>query len=91
LVLDQVVSVLANYPDHQVSITGHTDNVGSEKNNEALSIRRARSCYNYLVSKGVNPSRILVGGMGETVPIADNNTEEGKKLNRRVEFKLFPK
>ncbi len=90
-VLDQVVDVLASYPDHQLSITGHTDDVGLEMNNESLSIRRARSCYNYIISKGVNPERILVGGMGETQPIADNKTVEGRSLNRRVEFKLFPK
>jgi len=91
VVLDQVVSVLSNYPDHQISITGHTDNVGLERNNEQLSIRRARTCYNYLVSRGVSPNRILVGGMGEMAPIADNESEEGRSLNRRVEFKLFPK
>lgn len=91
VVLDQVVSVMSNYPDHLISITGHTDNVGKESKNETLSIQRARSCYNYLVSKGLDASRILVGGMGEQQPIADNDTKEGRSLNRRVEFKLFPK
>jgi len=91
VVLDQVISVLQKYPDHQIGITGHTDNVGLYTNNEELSIRRARSCYIYLVAKGIRPERILVGGMGAMVPIGDNKTEEGRSLNRRVEFKLFPK
>jgi OmpA-OmpF porin, OOP family len=88
-VLEQVISVMRSYPDHTLSIIGHTDEVGNESKNEILSINRAKACYNFLVSKGIPTNRIIFGGMGETVPIADNNTEEGKALNRRVEFKLF--
>jgi len=89
VVLEQVIDVMKNYPDHKLSIIGHTDNVGEESKNEILSINRARACYDFLVSKGINSSRIIVGGMGEMTPIADNDTAEGRKLNRRVEFKLF--
>ena len=89
IVLDQVVQVLNTYPDHKISIIGHTDNVGLEAKNEILSIERARTCYKYLVAKGVSPVRIIIGGMGEKAPIADNDTPEGRSLNRRVEFKLF--
>ena len=89
-VLDQVRGVLDKYPGYQLQITGHTDSVGNSKDNEALSIKRANSCYLYLVSKGVNPDRLIVTGQGESQPIADNNTEEGRSLNRRVEFLIVP-
>lgn len=85
-VLDQVKSVLDKYPTKKLSITGHTDNVGNENTNMVLSERRANACLQYLVSKGINTSRIMAKGMGETQPIADNNTEPGRALNRRVEF-----
>ena len=89
-VLDQVRGVLDKYPGYQLQITGHTDSVGDSKDNEALSIKRANSCYLYLVSKGVNADRLIVTGKGESQPIADNNTEEGRSLNRRVEFLIIP-
>ncbi|MFK7810362.1 MAG: OmpA family protein [Saprospiraceae bacterium] len=89
MVLDQVIMVMNSYPDHKLSIIGHTDNVGEESRNEVLSINRAKACYTYLTSKGIATDRIIVGGMGEQAPIADNGTKEGKALNRRVEFKLF--
>ncbi|MFT4663556.1 MAG: OOP family OmpA-OmpF porin [Patescibacteria group bacterium] len=89
VVLDQVITVMNSYPDHKISIIGHTDNVGEETKNEILSINRARACYDFLVLKGINTNRIIIGGMGEMVPIADNDTEESRALNRRVEFKLL--
>ena len=88
-ILDQVVQVMQSYPDHKLSIIGHTDNRGDAGNNEILSINRAKACFAYLVSKGIAANRFLVGGLGESYPIADNNTPEGRQLNRRVEFKLF--
>ncbi len=90
-VLEQVKDVLNKYPDYTLHIIGHTDNVGSEINNQSLSQRRAKSCYDYLASKGVPISRLSYGGFGESQPIADNDTEEGRSLNRRVEFDLILK
>ena len=90
-VLDQVRAVLDNYPGAQLQISGHTDSIGDAADNEALSIKRANACFVYLVSKGVNANRLIVTGFGEAQPIADNNTEEGRSLNRRVEFTVIPK
>jgi len=90
-VLDQVRGVLDKYPGYQLQISGHTDSIGDAVANEALSIKRANSCYLYLVSKGVDANRLIVTGFGESQPIADNNTEEGRSLNRRVEFLVLPK
>lgn len=87
-VLDQVYDVLMKYPDFKLSIIGHTDNVGTEERNLNLSSARARACYDYLNKKGVNTSRMGYGGFGESRPIADNESENGRKLNRRVEFNL---
>jgi outer membrane protein OmpA-like peptidoglycan-associated protein len=68
-------------------IDGHTDGVGSVKYNMDLSLKRAISVANYLITReGIDPSRIFVRGMGKTAPIGDNNTEEGRKLNRRFEI-----
>ena len=72
-------------------ISGHTDDTGTEENNLDLSNRRAAACYNYLVAKGVSLSGVSYTGYGESRPIADNNTAEGRQLNRRVEFDLVPK
>lgn len=76
-----------------IRIDGHTDAVGSTKYNMDLSLRRAISVANYLITKeGIDPSRILVRGMGKSSPIADNSTDEGRKLNRRFEIVfLVPK
>ena len=76
-----------------IRIDGHTDAVGSAKYNMDLSLRRAISVANYLITKeGIDPARILVRGMGKSSPIADNSTDEGRKLNRRFEIVfLVPK
>ena len=91
VVLDQVIPVLDRYPDFHLEVIGHTDNVGSEDNNLRLSQRRAKACYDYLLSKGVPDSRMSYGGFGENNPIASNDTPAGRQLNRRVEFVLAPK
>ena len=88
-VLDEVANVLLQYPNYKVSISGHTDTKGAAAYNQALSERRAKSCAEYLISKGVAASRISTTGYGETQPIADNNTLEGQRMNRRVEFNIF--
>ena len=88
--LDQVSSVLANYENTFVDVYGHTDSVGSEAYNQALSERRASSVADYLSTHGVNSARIAMRGFGETQPVASNETEEGRAAKRRVEIKLVP-
>jgi outer membrane protein OmpA-like peptidoglycan-associated protein len=73
-------------PNVNVVITGHTDNVGSEKYNQNLSLRRAQSVKNWLVSKGIESNRMRTVGRGKLEPIASNDTEEGRLENRRIEF-----
>ena len=70
---------------------GHTDSTGSEEHNQGLSERRAQSVVNYLVGVGVDASRITALGYGENHPVADNDTTEGRSLNRRVDLLLKAK
>ncbi len=89
-VLDQVAEMLERNPDYQLDITGHTDNTGSEKDNVVLSIQRAFEVKYYLAhQKGVRLARITSDGKADEKPVSDNMTEEGRKLNRRVEFRLY--
>jgi outer membrane protein OmpA-like peptidoglycan-associated protein len=69
-------------------LDGHTDNVGDEDANLLLSKNRVEAVKSYLISKGISENRIKVNYFGETKPIADNNTSEGRQKNRRVEFKI---
>ena len=71
-----------------VDIVGHTDSVGPEDYNQQLSVRRATTVRDFLVANGANPNIIDVSGMGETSPVADNSTAEGRAQNRRVEVKV---
>ena len=71
-----------------VDVIGHTDSVGSDEYNQQLSLRRATSVKDYLVSKGVDPSIIDVSGKGESQPVADNGSAEGRAQNRRVEVRI---
>jgi OOP family OmpA-OmpF porin len=88
--LNQVVQVLQrDFPKMRVSIEGHTDNVGREAANTRLSQRRAEAVRDYLVSKGISPSRLEAVGYGPTKPIASNKTVKGKARNRRTEFKVL--
>ena len=73
-------------PDVQVVITGHTDNVGSQKANQALSLKRAQAVKNWLVQKGIASNRMRTVGKGENEPVASNKTSEGRLENRRIEF-----
>ena len=86
--LNDVVKIMKEDADLVVAIDGHTDNVGGDEYNQKLSEDRAAAVKNYLISKGIEESRITSAGHGETMPIADNNTAEGRKKNRRVEMKL---
>jgi outer membrane protein OmpA-like peptidoglycan-associated protein len=87
-ILDTVVAYLKRNPDVEVTIDGHTDNTGSDKVNNALSVKRAEATKKYLVSKGINANRMTTAGFGSTQPVADNKTAEGRAKNRRIEIKI---
>ncbi len=89
LELNRVVKLLNDNPAIVIEMSAHTDNRGSNEYNFKLSDERARSCMNYILAKGIDPSRITSKGYGETVPVSSENTEEGHQLNRRVEFKIL--
>lgn len=82
--LNDVVKILTEDPNLKLSIEGHTDNVGKDEFNQTLSENRANAVKDYLVSKGIDESRIISQGFGETKPVADNNTATGRAQNRRV-------
>jgi outer membrane protein OmpA-like peptidoglycan-associated protein len=87
--LRELAASLHKYPDTDLVIIGHTDQVGTIDYNQALSERRARAAAAYLVSQGVSGARIDARGLGETEPIATNDTEAGRMANRRVEVAIF--
>ncbi|MDZ4729884.1 MAG: OmpA family protein [Xanthomonadales bacterium] len=84
--LNKLVTFLNQYPDRDVEIEGHTDNVGSDTSNQSLSERRAESVKSYLLQQGIGTQRLSSTGKGEGQPIGDNNTETGRQQNRRVEI-----
>lgn len=86
--LDNLAELLVNKEDWRIMISGHTDNVGNDANNMKLSEKRSNSVANYLNSKGVPRDRMIVKWYGETKPIADNGTAEGRAQNRRVEMEI---
>ncbi len=90
-VLNQLAQSMQTNPDTRWSVEGHTDAVGSDSYNMDLSRRRAESVVNYLVSNGVERSRLEIIPLGESRPIASNDTDEGRAMNRRVEIKLIKK
>jgi outer membrane protein OmpA-like peptidoglycan-associated protein len=81
--------ILNKYPDTNILVTGHTDSDGSEQYNQLLSERRAKSVSDYSMSQGISSSRLSVIGLGENEPVASNDTNYGKQLNRRVEIAIF--
>lgn len=87
--LDKLVPVFKSYADTDIKIYGFTDNKGSEDYNLNLSSQRAAAVKNYLASKGLVSGRFTVVGMGEAEPIATNDTDSGRSLNRRVEFAIL--
>jgi len=89
-VLTDVADVLMTYPATTVDVIGHADSTGAADYNQQLSERRASSVAQYLIGQGVMRDRFYVAGMGETAPIANNATPEGRAQNRRVELKLTP-
>lgn len=87
--LDRLYNFLFDNSEIKVEISGHTDNVGTDEYNQNLSQLRANTVRNYLVNKGISSDRIIAKGYGESKPIATNDTDEGRQLNRRVEFKIL--
>ena len=90
-VMIQIADIMNRYPDYNLSISGHTDNIGKESTNQKLSEQRAKACYNFLVKNGIKSNRLSSQGFGESRPIADNTLLKGRSLNRRVEFNLVPR
>ncbi|MES2670126.1 MAG: OmpA family protein [Pseudomonadota bacterium] len=88
--LDQVAASMAEYNQTIVEISGHTDSVGSDEANQRLSEQRAGSVSNYLAGKGLVRERFEVVGMGERYPVASNDTDSGRAVNRRVEIRVVP-
>jgi len=89
--LSRLKTMLDNFPNLKVEISGHTDNVGNAPYNQGLSERRASSVINYLVKEGILLERLTFLGHGYNQPIASNETPEGRQLNRRTEFKIIGK
>lgn len=90
--LNKIATILRQFPDNDILVTGHTALAGSEKKRQILSEDRAQSVANYLMKIGVKDKyHIFIQGKGATVPIADNSTEEGKSKNRRVEITILDK
>ncbi|MBI5404095.1 MAG: OmpA family protein [Ignavibacteriae bacterium] len=87
--LDKIVRLLFENSGIRIEIFAHTDNVGSDDYNLKLSQSRAESVLSYLVSNGIQESRLTAKGFGSSKPVADNNTEQGRQKNRRVEFKII--
>lgn len=87
--LNQLVSILKTNSNLKIKISGHTDDVGDNQSNLTLSQNRAKSVMDYLISKGIEKSRLQSVGMGEKSPVKPNDSDENKQLNRRVEFTIL--
>ena len=87
--LDKLVQLLKDNPSLKIQISGHTDNVGKPADNLALSNNRAKAVVNYLIANGITTQRLSAKGFGETQPVADNKTEDGRAKNRRTELKVL--
>jgi len=89
--LDELVRLLGENPTMKIEIGGHTDNVGKPSDNLTLSNNRAKAVTDYLISKNIPADRLSSKGYGETKPVADNKTEEGRAMNRRTEMRVISK
>ncbi len=87
-VLDQFAYGVANQPNTEIRVIGHTDNTGTDAINDPLSVQRAQSVRDYLAARGVNPQQVAISGAGDRQPVADNRTAQGRAENRRVEMFL---
>lgn len=88
--LDKIAQVLNQYGKTTVTVIGHTDSIGSHEYNQSLSERRAQAVMDYFAARNVNPLRLESYGKGKSAPRADNATEAGRALNRRVELWILP-
>ena len=88
-ILYNTAEILLKNPDVKVEIQGHTDNIGSDKYNQKLSLQRAETVKNFLIAKGVAADRLTTVGFGKTKMIMDNKTEQGRGFNRRIELKII--
>ena len=86
--LDKVATFLTSNPDIRITLEGHTSTLGDAKYNQGLSEKRAKLSADYLVSKGIDKSRLSTVGYGEQFPIGDNSKEEGRALSRRTVVKV---
>ncbi|HXH17555.1 MAG TPA: OmpA family protein, partial [Chitinophagales bacterium] len=89
--LDRVVAFLRENQKVEIELSGHTDHRGSDNYNLVLSQNRAKAVVDYIIRHGIDASRLIAKGYGETKPVASNDTEEGMQLNRRVEFEILKK
>ena len=87
--LNKLYALLKQNPQMRIEISGHTDNVGGEEHNLTLSENRAKAVFNYLITKGIREDQMRFAGYGYSKPIAPNDTEEGRALNRRTEFSII--
>ena len=85
-----LVGVFKEYPDTNLLVVGHTDSQGSEEYNMTLSKNRAYAVTNYVIQKGISQSRLTTNWFGESQPLHDNNTAEGRAKNRRVNIAILP-
>jgi len=88
--LDKLSGIFIEYPDTNILVVGHTDSVGSEESNMTLSKNRAYAVTNYLINKGLSSGRFTTNWFGETQPMHDNATAEGRARNRRVNVAILP-
>jgi outer membrane protein OmpA-like peptidoglycan-associated protein len=85
-IIDQIVQMMKSNPDLKIGVEGHTDNVGTPASNKTLSEARAKSVVSGITAQGITADRLSPAGFGQDKPIGDNNTEEGRAKNRRVEL-----
>jgi len=88
-VLGNIAGILKEYPNSRFNVEGHTDSVGSEKLNQTLSEGRAQAVVDWLITNGIDSSRLVARGFGESQPLMTNNTRAGRERNRRVEINLI--
>jgi outer membrane protein OmpA-like peptidoglycan-associated protein len=89
--LNLLVKILNDYSTMRIELSSHTDNKGSERYNLDLSQRRSQAVMEYLISKGIKANRLQAVGYGFSIPIASNDTEKGRQMNRRTEIKILSK
>ena len=87
--LEKIIRFLTENPQISIEIGGHTDNTGNVSYNQQLSEKRAKSVYNYIIAKGIDPKRLSARGFGSLKPVASNETDSGRQLNRRIEFTIL--